>query len=132
MAVSELAASGSQALVACAHFANALALLSVSFACRNIARSERQATERYRNKLNLLRRTILEIIGSAKLNAMQVEGNANALQIADNAPKELHIADLADRRRWNTALFMKLVYDAGVFAGTVYLGMMLASVATAP
>jgi hypothetical protein len=104
----------------------------VSFACRNIARSERQATERYRNKLNLLRRTILEIIGSAKLNAMQVEGNANALQIADNAPKELHIADLADRRRWNTALFMKLVYDAGVFAGTVYLGMMLASVATAP
>ena len=91
----------------------------ISFACRQIAFSERQATERYRNKINLIRRTLLEYLDSPRLYAMQKEGNSNALQISSNPPKPLRILDLADRKRWNTALFMKLTYDAGLIGGVV-------------
>ena len=103
-----------------------LALLCVSFACRHIARSERQAAERYRNKINLLRRTLLELLASAELNAMQTEGSANALQTQSNPSKDLRVADLLKRTQWNTALFMKLAYDAGFAAalvGLVALGL---------
>jgi hypothetical protein len=102
-----------------------ICLVVLSFACRQIAFSERQATERYRNKINLIRRTILEYLDSPRLNAMQKEGNANALQITGNPPKALRILDLMDRKRWNTALFMKLVYDAGLFVGVVLTVLML-------
>ncbi len=108
----------------------AVALTVVSFACRNIARSERQATERYRNKINLLRRTLLQQLDSQVLSAMQVEGNANALQITSNAPKELRVLDLLDRRRWNTALFMKLTYDSGMVLGVAALFSLLVKMAT--
>ena len=104
-----------------AHFLLALATIAVAYACRNIARSERQATERYRNKINLLRRTMLEILNSPTLNAMQIEGNANALQITSNPPKELRIVDLFDRKRWNTALFMKIIYDIALFIGLFHM-----------
>lgn len=100
-------------------------LVVVSFACRQIAFSERQATERYRNKINLVRRTLLEYLDSPRLYAMQKEGNANALQISSNPPKALRILDLADRKRWNTALFMKLVYDAGLVAGVILAALIV-------
>lgn len=99
----------------------AMALTIISFACRHIARSERQATERYRNKINLLRRTLLEMLNSPELRAMQIEGNANALQVTSNSPKELHFVDLFDRKRWNTALFMKVTYDIGLAVGVAIM-----------
>jgi hypothetical protein len=95
----------------------AVALVVISFACRQIALSERRATERYRNKINLMRRTFLECLNCAPLIAMQSEGAVNALQISSNPQKTLQIFDLLLPNKWNTALFMKVVYDIGIWAG---------------
>lgn len=97
---------------------------ALSWACRHIALSERSATERYRNKINLLRKTILDTVKASRLHAMQAEGNHFGLQITSNPTKHLQVIDLLSRERWTTALFMKLVYDLGVV-----LGFALASLA---
>lgn len=100
-------------------------LFLVSVALRYIALSERLATERYRNKINLLRRNLLELAASARLEAMQREGNDWALQVRSSPSKALRSADLMIRSRWTTALFMKLTYDAGAVLGLVLFGLSL-------
>lgn len=94
-------------------------LLLLSLAFRYVALSERQATERYRNKINLVRRTLLEILSSNRLNAMQKEGNDLGLQTSSNLGKNLRATDLLYRDRWTTALFMKLIYDLGAVMGVL-------------
>lgn len=96
-------------------------LLLLSLAFRYIALSERRATERYRSKINLLRRTLLETLSSGALNEMQRQGNDWALQIAPSRSKTLQVKDLLDRRQWTTALFMKLTYDLGALLGLALL-----------
>ena len=96
-------------------------LFLLSVALRYIALSERLATERYRNKINLLRRTLLDLAASARLEAMQLEGNDWALQVKPSPTKALRATDLMTRSRWTTALFMKLTYDAGAMLGIVLL-----------
>ncbi len=96
-------------------------LLLLSLAFRYIALSERKATERYRSKINLLRRTLLETLSSGALNEMQRQGNDWALQIAPTRSKALQVMDLLDRRQWTTALFMKLTYDLGALLGLALL-----------
>lgn len=90
---------------------------TLSWAFRHIALSERSATERYRNKINLLRKTILDTVKASRLHAMQAEGNHFGLQITSNPTKQLKVVDLLSRERWTTALFMKLVYDFGMALG---------------
>lgn len=92
-------------------------LLLLSLAFRYIALSERQATERYRKKINLVRRTLLEILSSTRLDAMQREGNDLGLQISATLEKNLRTVDILYQHRWTTALFMKLTYDLGALMG---------------
>lgn len=96
-------------------------LVLLSLACRYIAISERQATERYRNKINLLRRTLLEGLASPRLQAMQQAGNDWALQVNAAPAKALRAQDMFVPARWTTALFMKLTYDLGAWLGLLLL-----------
>lgn len=106
----------------------AIWLLLISLAFRQVSISERKATERYRNKINLLRRTLLDGLKSERLASMQREGNDNALQIQPNLGKDLRAMDLFDKRRWTTALFMKLVYDLGAVVALVMCAGMVISI----
>lgn len=92
-------------------------IVAFSLACRMVARSERLATERYRNKINLLRRTMLEKAADPRLWNMQSQGQHDGLQITDNPAKALRWADLLSRPRWSTALFMALSYDIAAVLG---------------
>jgi len=102
-------------------------LTLVSLAFRYVALSERKATERYRNKINLLRKTLLSGLSSGRLLEMQREGNDFGLQIQTTVSKALDLQDLLDKNLWTTALFMKVVYDFGTLVGLVMSAVTISS-----
>lgn len=122
-----VASTQASALVLAIRWLPPIWLLLISLAFRQVSISERKATERYRNKINLVRSTLLDGLNSERLLIMQREGNDNALQIQANQGKDLRVMDVFDQRRWTTALFMKLVYDLGVIVGVLMCGALAAA-----
>ncbi len=85
----------------------------VSWAIGQVLRSERAATERYRNKLNAIRCVLLSGERSPEMNEFIAKGSRISIGLTDIAHKHLRFWDIFFRQRHCTALYIKVLIDVG-------------------
>jgi len=86
----------------------------VSWASGQVVTSERRATERYRNKLNAVRKVVLRDDSSPELKAFFAQGRDISVDTASIEPKDLRFFDIFRPERRCTALYIKVLIDLGM------------------
>ena len=88
--------------------------------------SERRATERYRNKLNAIRRALLDGTQSPEIQRYLKAGTSISISLESVESKDLHFIDIAKKLKRCTALYIKVLIDVGMWAsvaGAVILAL---------
>lgn len=98
----------------------------VSWAMGQVLVSERRATERYRNKLNAIRRALLDGTQSPEIQRYLKAGTSISISLESVESKDLHFIDIAKKLKRCTALYIKVLIDVGMWAsvaGAVILAL---------